>query len=87
MNHLLRLYFSQPELLRKAERDFVAVFLGLVVSSGVLSQDTPNLHTLWKVTVASASLAAWRIGRGLVDKLSGGALPPEPPKPQMPPAS
>lgn len=78
MKTLTRLYFEQPETVRKYERDFVVLWAGLMLATGTLDGNTPDLRLLAGSAVASATLAAWRIGRGILDKLTGGALPPEP---------
>lgn len=72
-----RLYFGQPETLRKAERDALAVLAFIVLSSGVLYQDTPDFNTLSIVIRSAIGLAAWRAVRKLFEKMLGGGLPPE----------
>ncbi len=67
---MTELYWKQPEIVRKTERDFAVIFLSLIITSGVLYQATPNYHTLTKVVVASAGMAVWRIVRSLVEKYS-----------------
>lgn len=63
MNRLIAFYMNQPDVLRKAERDFVAAFIAALLATGALNQATPNYHTLWQSVVASAGIAGWRIVR------------------------
>lgn len=71
MNRWLAWYGSLPDTPRKAVRDFAAIFVASVVASGALTQDTPDLHVVWKAVVAAAGLASWRVVRGIVQ----GATP------------
>ena len=61
------LYLSQPEIIRKAERDFFVFFFSAVVASGILNGDMPSMKVVGSTLVASGSLALWRVVRGFVE--------------------
>lgn len=63
MKKLNELYLAQPKILRKAERDFVVTFAGLMAASGALDAEYPDAGLLYKAVIAAATLAIWRVAR------------------------
>jgi len=62
------LYLSQPEIIRKAERDFLVFFLAVAGASGIFNGAKPTWDVVGSTLLAAASLALWRVARGFVEK-------------------
>ena len=78
-------YLLQPEILRKAERDFVTLTGGAIVISGVIDANHPDWRMIVGAVGLAAGQAAWRVGRKLLQGPLLG-LPYDPPDPPLPPA-
>jgi hypothetical protein len=75
MSRILDAYYSLPDPLRKAARDFVVIFLGLCIAGGIFSQTSPDWHAVILTAKGAAGLAAWRVIRSFVENTD----PPEDP--------
>lgn len=67
LNRILDGYYSLPDPLRKACRDFAVIFLGLVIAGGIFNQSSPDWHAVLLTVKGAAGLAAWRVVRSFVE--------------------
>lgn len=63
MKRIKALYLSQPDIVRKAERDFLAAFVLGMAATGLLTASTPDYHAIIIAVRATAGLALWRVVR------------------------
>ena len=75
MNRVFDAYYSLPEILRKALRDWLVLFLAALGTTGALDGNMPDWRLFTGSVVASASIALWRVVRSFVENTD----PPESP--------
>jgi hypothetical protein len=75
MNRILDAYYSLPEIVRKALRDWLVLFLATLGTTGALNGNSPDWRMFVGAVTAAASLALWRVVRSFVENTD----PPEPP--------